>query len=134
MPDTTPSKSRHPIQPLSLDEHGVMRFKSNAIVEHLLGVGRDHNNGLNELSRMDFSKEDWQQLAQLIGYSLSGYGELNYVDDDAYGAAQLMSEGLPETAARILYLETELKTIRESLREPTARLFGIHPDDLKKNG
>ena len=33
------------------------------------------------------------QLAQLIGYSLSGYSELSYVDDDSYGAAEKMAEG-----------------------------------------
>jgi hypothetical protein len=118
----------NPIQPLTKDSQGVLRFKRNAIVEHLL------NNGgidLNDLAHLDFSKDDRQQFAQLIGYSLSGYSELSYVDDEAYATAQIMTEQeLSEDAARIQYLEGELIALRSALREPMARLFEIHPDDL----
>jgi hypothetical protein len=123
----------HPIQPLLKDEKGALRFKENAIVRHLLDEGRRHGCGLNEIGCMNFSKEDHMQLAQLIGYSLSGYGELSYVDEDAYGAAARMAEdGLSEDKARIAHLEGELNAARGALREPMARLFGIHPDDLKR--
>lgn len=75
-------KKQHPIQPLYLDRHKVIRFHENKIVSFL---ARDR---LNELAAMNcFSREDWQQLAQLIGYSLSGYGELSYVTDKAYERA-----------------------------------------------
>lgn len=43
--------------------------------------------GLNNLAKMPFSDEDWQQLAQLIGYSVGGYSTLSYVDDEAYRLA-----------------------------------------------
>jgi glutathione S-transferase len=119
----------HPIQPLIKDDHGTLRFKKNAIVEYLLDQsGID----LNALAGVAFSDEDRQQFAQLIGYSLSGYGELYYVSDDAYGAAETIAEqGLSEDKARIEYLEGELLALRTALREPMSRLFGIHPDDLK---
>lgn len=120
--------TKHPIQPLALDDHGTLRFKKNKIVD-FLAEGK-----LNELAVMDFSKEDWQQLAQLIGYSLGGYSVLSYVDDDNYNAAVKMSEGLSEDKARIAALEEELSNLRQTMREPMARLFGVHPDDLKKNG
>lgn len=119
----------NPIQPLTKDDEGVLRFKKNKIVEYLL----DHGGiSLNDLAFMDFDKDDRQQFAQLIGYSLSGYGELSYVDDDAYDVAQIMAEqGISEDAAKIQYLEGELYALRTVLRKPMARLFGIHPDDLK---
>ena len=58
-------KARHPIQPLITDEQGVTRFKENGIVYFLA------KNRLNELATMGFSNEDWEQFAQLIGYSLN---------------------------------------------------------------
>ena len=65
---------KNPIQPLAKDERGVLRFKANAIVRHLLDTHPDCD--LNRLACMDFTDDDRQQFAQLIGYSLSGYGEL----------------------------------------------------------
>jgi hypothetical protein len=118
----------HPIQPLIKDHEGVTRFKKNEIVDYLLD---NSIITLNDLATMEFSNEDRQQFAQLIGYSLNGYGELHYVDDDAYGAAEKMAEEEPsEDKARITYLEGELAALRATLRGPMARLFGIHPDDL----
>lgn len=118
----------HPIQPLVTDDRGTIRFKANAIVRHLL----DHGGiDLNALAGMDFSIEDREQFAQLIGYSLSGFGGLSYVRQDTYATAELMSElGESEAVARIAHLESELQALRQSLREPMARLYGIHPDDL----
>lgn len=119
----------HPIQPVEVDSNGVKRFKGNAIVIYLLKRG---GISLNDLAELDFNNEDWQQFAQLIGYSLSGYGELSYVSSDAYGAAITMAEdGLSEDKARIAYLENELFHLRAELRGPMARLFDVHPDDLK---
>lgn len=123
---------KHPIQPLE-KKYGVLRFKENAIVRYLLDHGAKHGCGLNEIAGMDFPKEDHIQFAQLIGYSLSGYSELSYVDDDTYGTAEKMLEGKSEDAARIEHLENELAALREQLRAPMARLFGIHPDDLTRN-
>ena len=74
----------HPIQPLVIKD-GVLRFKENAIVSFLLAAGP---NDMNKLALMNFSEEDRQQFAQLIGYSLSGYSELSYVIDEAYAAAE----------------------------------------------
>lgn len=73
--------SDHPIQPLKTDEQGVIRFKENSIVTFLA------NGKLNELAKMGFPREDWVQLAQLIGYSLSGWGTLSYVSDEDWERA-----------------------------------------------
>jgi len=94
---------KNPIQPLALDDKGILRFKENAIVNYLREVARKHCVDMNELACMGFSDDDRQQYAQLIGYSLSGYSELPYVDDASYEAAHVMAAdpSLREEEARI---------------------------------
>jgi len=82
---------KHPIQPLALDEHGKLRFKENKIVRFLLDNGK-HN--MNSLACENFSQEDREQFAQLIGYSLTGFGELSYVSDETYESAAKLAENL----------------------------------------
>lgn len=122
------SVMKHPIQPLAPDERGTVRFKPNAIVRWLLDDGPFD---MNQIAMKRFSVEDQEQFAQLIGYSLSGFSELNYVRDETYGTAEKMSEtGQTEDQARIAYLEEILETVREGLRIATLAVFRIHPDDL----
>lgn len=59
------------------------RFKENKIVSYCL----DNETNMNELAMIDFTQEDREQFAQLIGYSVSGYGELDYVSDESYSKA-----------------------------------------------
>lgn len=69
------SETKHPMQPIGFDDHGVARFKANTLVRYLV----DQLPGsLNAIARMNFPPEDQEQLAQLIGYSVSGAGELEY--------------------------------------------------------
>ena len=121
---------RHPIQPLLKDEHGVLRFKENKIVSYILDNG---GIDLNDIAVKDFTKEDRQQFAQLIGYSLSGYSDLrSYVDDEAYYTAEKMhTEGVDDRDAKIEFLQERIKNLKSKLREPMAELFEIHPDDLE---
>jgi len=77
---------KHPVQPLYKDRDGTVRFYENKIIRYLLDAGPFD---MNALSRLPFSDDDRQQFAQLIGYSLSGYSELSYVSEDAFGAAQI---------------------------------------------
>jgi hypothetical protein len=115
----------HPIQPIEKDEHGVLRFKPNTIVDFL---AKDR---LNELAAMDFPREDWEQLAQLIGYSLSGFGDLSYVKDFTYNTAEAMArQGMTEEQARITDLERTLEMVRAGLKGIIPELFRIHPDDI----
>lgn len=65
------SPAKHPIQPLYKSESGVVRFKPNAIVQYLLDNG---GISMNDIACLDFSREDREQFAQLIGYSHSGAG------------------------------------------------------------
>lgn len=77
-------RAQHPTQPIRPDKRGVQRFKVNKIVEHLYDHGVIK---MNELARLKFSPEDRVQFAQLIGYSIQGFGELSYVSDKAYERA-----------------------------------------------
>lgn len=115
---------RHPIQPIGKDDEGIVRFKRNAIVCHLL----DHGGiDLNAIAVMDFTREDREQFAQLIGYSHSGAHDLRYMSSEVLAAAE--KGGTDDD--RIAYLQGQLDSLRKAIREPMAALFGVHPDDLK---
>ena len=117
------SQTRHPIQPLERDEQGVIRFKRNAIVAFL---SKDR---LNDLARMDFPKEDWEQFYQIIGYSHSG---IPNVSEEIWQSAEAMYKaGLSELEARCNFLRDELDALKAGMREPLARLYGKHPDDFE---
>lgn len=89
---------RHPMQPIYVDTDGRHRFKKNAIVQFLLDNGKYDMNDLASLALFhdQFSDEDREQFAQLIGYSVSGFQELDYVSDEAWNEAQEKSEALKE--------------------------------------
>ncbi len=86
------------MQPLVVDEHGVVRFRKNAIIDYMLTAGgRGEKFNLNTLAmRFEFSDEDRMQLAQLIGYSVSGYADLSYVSDESYDKASSAADKLIE--------------------------------------
>lgn len=82
---------RHPMQPLVRDKQGVIRFQENKIVRFLLDAGPFD---LNQLGLMQFDDDDRMQLAQLIGYSVSGFGELDYAADEVVKAADDLADKL----------------------------------------
>ena len=117
-----------PIQPIEKDNSGHYRFVPNKIVKYLLDEGPFI---LSDLACLDFSDEDWEQFAQLIGYSLGGFGELSYVSDDTYETVERMAkEGMDEKDAKIAVLEEKINKIRDWLRNIVPEIFSIHPDDL----
>lgn len=86
----------HADQPLYLDVEGRPRFRENAIVRYLLDLCTDKGvfdmNTLTAIQRglrtnPGFAPDDYEHFAQLIGYSVSGYSELDYVSDAAYARA-----------------------------------------------
>lgn len=91
-----PQRKPLTMQPIIKDERGVLRFKKNGLVDVLYEHGVNTGLGLNELHCMNFTDEDRQQFAQLIGYSVSGYGSLSYVTDEAYEAAEKSVHGIKE--------------------------------------
>lgn len=97
-----------PMQPVYLDARGVVRFRKNLVVDVLLDRDTERgrvypdfparsDGGLNWIATQDFSQEDQEQFAQLIGYSVSGYHELSYVSDkSAAWASRRAGEILPD--------------------------------------
>jgi hypothetical protein len=127
VPDVPPDNpnwkpaARHPIQPVVLDEHGTARFKENSIVRWLA------TNKLNELGNMEFPREDREQLAQLIGYSVSGFGELSYASDGIIAKADKAVEDLFVGAAiditpqvPLLPAPKDYSTLMDAAANPTS--------------
>lgn len=78
-------------QPLYIDDEGVARFRHNPLICYLA------DRRLNDLS-ITFPpneyKKHWSQLAQLLGYSIGGFGDLSYVSDEEYLEADAEVEKL----------------------------------------
>ena len=106
-PKSVPAKGYNPqpMQPVHEDAHGAHRFRKNVIVDAL--VDRDtergrvypdfparSDGGMNWIGSQGFSREDQEQLAQLVGYSVSGYHELSYVSDESAARASALSDAL----------------------------------------
>lgn len=68
---------RQPMQPVVKAANGTIRFKQNQIISDMLELCHKHGLGLNEIAMRDYEKDDRSQLMQLIGYSVSGYGDLS---------------------------------------------------------
>ena len=117
---------KHPIQPLVTDEHGVIRFKANAIVQHLL----DHGGiDMNQIAILNFSREDREQFAQLIGYSHSGASDLGYVSSETIDVAKMMLDaGKSEIQSHNDYLEAKFDEVRRAMRPAIAELYDVGED------
>lgn len=120
---------KQPIQPID-HSSGHARFRPNAIVKHLLSITEKHGYGLNKIADLDVSNDDREQFAQLIGYSLRGFGELSYVSEDTYQTACRLADGETEDQARIRSLEESVENMRAAIRDAAVAAFRIHPDDL----
>lgn len=81
----------HPMQPIVRADDGVIRFKANAILKWAVDTKRLN---LNEIAEHNFPEDDRMQLAQLIGYSVSGYGDLSYASEESVAAADAIAEKL----------------------------------------
>lgn len=79
------------MQPIEVDARGVIRFRANAIIRDLVRSG---SIDLNKLAAADYSDEDHMQLAQLIGYSVSGYGDLSYASKESVSRADRIAAKL----------------------------------------
>lgn len=119
----------HPNQQVETDKNGTLRFRENAIVRDLLDKG---DISLNDIVQQDYSKEDYIQLMQLIGYSVSGWGGLNCVigtnlEEEIYTQIE---DGICEKDAKIAILERQLRVTKKYIKEIAVELFPIHPDTL----
>ena len=92
-----------PVLPLTIDDNGRVRFRENKIVQFLLDNGP---NDMNSIAVGDFSPEDREHFAQLIGYSLDGFSELSYVSDKTYAAA-VKAAAAAEVAVTLAHTEDQ---------------------------
>ena len=109
------------IQPLLKDKHGVERFKENKIVSFLLDNG---GFDMNSLACIEFTQNDREHFAQLIGYSLNGFGMLSYVSDETYYLAE--KQRRPQDA------ELELVELRKKNAELEEMLIKLVDDDCNQ--
>ncbi len=78
-PAMAPPGDRVPVQPVVRGHDGVIRFRSNAIVRWLIDSQRV---SLNEIATLpNVPREDMAQFWQMLGYSVSGYGDLSFALD-----------------------------------------------------
>lgn len=90
----------HPMQPLVWDGK-VIRFKENAIVRYLLDHGGIDLNQIAMLAAtLPFSKDDQSQFAQLIGYSVSGFGDLSYARKKTVSEADTLAAAMSKKRRR----------------------------------
>lgn len=84
-----------PMQPIIRDANGAVRFRANRLVTYLLDHGGLDMNALHRALMRTTPREDWAQFAQLIGYSVGGYGSLSYAlnVEEADAAAERLMDG-----------------------------------------
>lgn len=86
------------MQSVIMTEDGKLRFRENQIISFLVELAFENGFSLSKIAAMDFSDEDRMQLAQLIGYSVAGYGMLSYVSDESYAKALEMTKAITESS------------------------------------
>lgn len=94
---TTP-QAEYPMQPIHFDPKGTLRFEENPIISYLACEVSDLNHLAIWCASNGVDGKYQEQLAQLIGYSVSGYGTLSYVTDDSYERAESVANNLRRQA------------------------------------
>lgn len=112
----------HPMQDIVLVE-GVVRFRQNALVRYLLDAG---NKRLNDLALLpNIPPEDWMQLYQLIGHSVSAYGGLDFVTPEVVAEADAKAAhllGMAKDVARQCGITPSLDKTTESVAQERTRI------------
>lgn len=84
---------KHPMQPIGFAEGNVVRFKANKVIQWLFDTGKLD---LNAMAMQNFSKQDTEQIAQLLGYSVCGYSDLSYATKKSKDQAWEIMNKLPD--------------------------------------
>lgn len=104
------------------------RFLKNEIVVYLLENG---GIDMNQLARLDFSKEDRVQFAQLIGYSVGGFQSLSYVDPLTFDAINYLVEGeMDYKEAQVLALTEQINEVKKGLSIITKAITFISDEEI----
>lgn len=115
--------SNHPMQPVVLVD-GVPRFKQNAIVRFLLDEGPFN---LDALSRLHFTPEDYTHLMQLLGTSVSAYGDLPGSPPEMVEKVDLWAEECHTQAKLGAAMEAALARYDELIALAEARIAEATP-------
>ena len=108
---------RHPIQPLIMDKHSIVRFMPNRLVNYMFDVTTDMH-GYDFTS--DYSASEQEQLAQLTGVSLKMFRNLPYVSPETIAVADAMyREKISEDMSRIRWLENRVKELENQIETAT---------------
>lgn len=92
------SERKHPMQDIVMESDDVVRFRANKIIGWLMATGKIDLNEIAALAQHDlFDADDQMQLAQLLGYSVSGFGDLSYAADDVVAEADAKADALIAT-------------------------------------
>lgn len=91
--------TKHSMQPMVTAPDGIVRFQENPIVRWMLEEG--NRTGMFSMDtigaiagKRGWTDDDQAHFAQLIGYSLCGYSELDYVSEESYDEADKKAEAL----------------------------------------
>lgn len=76
------------------DDQGNIRFKANAIVAWLFDTQRIN---LNEIVMHKWPIEDQEEFWQMLGYSVSGYGDLSFARPETVAAADEIAQQMLES-------------------------------------
>lgn len=93
---------KHPRQPIGYAEDNIIRFKPNGIIRWMLeqgGQGKKFN--LNDIAMQSFSVEDRVQFWQMLGYSVSGFGDLSFVPEEEVTACDAEAAAIYEENKKV---------------------------------
>ncbi len=122
----------HPVQPVVFVGE-VARFRENKIVSFLLDNGRALQIvDMNTLAHLKFKREDRVQFAQLIGYSVSGFGDLSYVQNSDYDSPASEVDRLIEANERTTVPPHPLQYVPNKIVCYLLEHAGYSIDDLAK--
>ena len=104
---------KHPVQPLIMDKHGIVRFMSNRLVNYMFDVTANIH-GYDFAS--DYPVAEQEQLAQLTGVSLKLFRNLPFATPETIAVADVMyREKISEDKARIRWLEKRVKELENQI-------------------
>lgn len=122
---STGSKKR--MQPIVLNEKGVPQFQPNEAINRLFDAHAVYAATLLEAE--DFSEDDRQQFAQLIGYTVQAYCKLPFASAEVAAEAQRKGALLVRAAAEAARLK-RFREDRAAMPERNAHLFDLHKSGL----
>lgn len=105
-----------PMQPVLTDDQGIVRFQGNAIIKHMFDKGQFD---LNDLCA-NFSIEDYEQLLQLLNFSVSAYGDMPVRKSSVEQADSLAAAEQVEDASRTDELKAAHRSLMAAFRTPSA--------------